>query len=128
MPHPYKGATCRGCYALGTACQHCEKCVEELASFAKVAWIAPFATAPVTPAPPETGINAVHQVVGELAHMEYAGDVRAVGICIIDKDGDARTLTAYNCGTRLALLGASTLLVDLIKAGIQAAEIEKKRD
>lgn len=27
----YKNPTCRGCYQFGTACGHCEKCVEERA-------------------------------------------------------------------------------------------------
>lgn len=29
MPPPYKNATCRGSYALGTACGHCERCADD---------------------------------------------------------------------------------------------------
>lgn len=29
MPPPYKNATCRGSYALRTACGHCERCADD---------------------------------------------------------------------------------------------------
>lgn len=32
MPRPYKSATCRGSYALGTACGRCERCADEMAA------------------------------------------------------------------------------------------------
>lgn len=58
---------------------------------------------------PASGPEAVKTVVGELSAMEYAGDVKAVAIVIVDRDGDLRTLTAWNEGTKLPLLAGLTV-------------------
>ena len=42
--------------------------------------------------------------------MEYAGDVKAVGIVIVDRDGDLRILTAWGEDTKLPLLAGLTVM------------------
>lgn len=59
---------------------------------------------------PASGSEAVKSVVGELSAMEYAGDVKAVGIVIVDRDGDLRTLIAWNEGTKLPLLAGLSVM------------------
>lgn len=105
MPPPYKGATCRGAYALGTACGHCEKCRDEAQARLD-------SGAPSTLRPTEIpgGPALVKQIVGELAAMEYAGDVKAVAIAIVDKDGDLRTMSAFGEGYKLPLIACSSIL------------------
>lgn len=70
--------------------------------------------------------QVVKEIVGELAAMEYAGDMRAIACVVIDKDGDVRTLVAYNEGHKLPIIaGASILLNQVIGA---AYEVRKVRD
>lgn len=56
------------------------------------------------------GRALVKQIVGEIAAMEYAGDVVAVGAVVIDSDGDVRVLTAYGDGTKLAIIAGSVIM------------------
>lgn len=75
---------------------------------------------------PSSGREAIKTIVGELAAMEYAGDVKAVAIIIIDRDGDLRTLTAWNNGTKLPLLaGLSVVQHNMIT---DMAVVNKSRD
>lgn len=56
------------------------------------------------------GPELVKTIVGEIAAMEYAGDVKAIGAVIIDRDGDCRIMIAYSEGTKLAAIAGSLIL------------------
>lgn len=68
----------------------------------------------------------VKTIVGEIAAMEYAGDVKAIAAVVIDKDGDVRTLLAFNEGFKLPVIaGCAILARDVID---QATAFTKARD
>lgn len=60
--------------------------------------------------PHEPHPAVVKEIVGEIAAMEYAGDVKAIATVIIDKDGDVRTLVAYNEGHKLPIIAGASIL------------------
>lgn len=74
------------------------------------------------PAHPEV----VKTIVGEIAAMEYAGDIKAIACVVIDKDGDVRTFLAYNEGQKLPLTAGSLYLQHELVA--EARTFNKKRD
>ena len=57
-----------------------------------------------------TGPQLVKQIVGEIAAMEYAGDVQAIGAVLIDGDGDCRVMTAFTHGNKLGIIAGSLIL------------------
>ena len=70
--------------------------------------------------------QVVKEIVGEIAAMEYAGDVKAIAAVIVDKDGDVRTLVAYNDGLKMPIIaGCSILQRQVID---EAKAFGKKRD
>jgi hypothetical protein len=54
--------------------------------------------------------QVVKSIVGEIAAMEYAGDVKAIACVIIDSEGDVRTLTAYNEGFKMPIIAGCSIL------------------
>lgn len=56
------------------------------------------------------GRELVKQIVGEIAALEYAGDVKAIAALIIDGDGDVRVMTAFSEGTKLAIIGGTLVM------------------
>lgn len=68
----------------------------------------------------------VKQIVGEIAAMEYAGDMKAIAAVVIDNDGDVRTLVAYNEGQKLNIIAGCSILVHQVVA--EARTFNKKRD
>lgn len=73
-------------------------------------------------APPQV----VKDIVGEIAAMEYAGDVKAIACVIIDRDGDVRTLVAYNDGAKMPVIAGCAILQNQIIS--EARAFDKKRD
>jgi hypothetical protein len=76
--------------------------------------------------PPEPHPPVVHEIVGEISAMEYAGDVKAIIAAVIDKDGDLRTFVAYNEGQKFPLIAAAGILQHQVIA--EARTFNKKRD
>jgi hypothetical protein len=69
-----------------------------------------------------TGRELVKKVVGEVAAMEYAGDVAAIAVVVIDGDGDVRCLTAF-CGcSKLPLMAGSMILQRDLMAQVVAIQ------
>ena len=58
--------------------------------------------------------------------MEYAGDMRAIACVVIDKDGDVRTLTAYNEGHKLPIIAGCSILQNQVIG--EAKTFNKDRD
>jgi hypothetical protein len=56
------------------------------------------------------GRTMVKQIVGEIAAMEYAGDVVAIAAVVIDADGDCRVLTAFGEGTKLPIIAGTVVM------------------
>ena len=75
---------------------------------------------------PEELPNVVHQIVGEIVAMEYDGDCKAIAAAIIDKDGDVRTLVAYDEGYKIQIMGGAAILQNQIFAEMRI--FDKKRD
>jgi len=72
------------------------------------------------------GAQMVKTIVGEMAAMEYAGDVKAVAAVVIDRDGDVRCLNAFTQGTKLAIMAGVVVLQRHILD--QVTPIQKDRD
>ena len=70
--------------------------------------------------------EVVKTIVGEIAAMEYAGDVKAIVAAVIDKDGDVRTFVAYNEGQKLPLIAAASILQHQVIG--EARTFNKARD
>ena len=70
--------------------------------------------------------QVVKAIVGEVAAMEYAGDVRAIAAVVVDKDGDIRTLLAYNDGLKMPIIAGCSILQRQVVD--EATVINKKRD
>lgn len=70
--------------------------------------------------------EVVKQIVGEIAAMEYAGDVKAIAAVIVDKDGDCRTLVAYNDGQKLPIIAGCSILQQQVIS--EASAFNKARD
>lgn len=58
----------------------------------------------------QNGADLVKKIVGEIAAMEYAGDVKAIASVVIDKDGDIRVLTAFQEGQKIAIIAGCSIL------------------
>jgi hypothetical protein len=56
-----------------------------------------------------TPAEMVHDIVGDIAKMEYAGDCRAIAAIVIDKDGDIHRLSAYRGQIDLVTLIGGTV-------------------
>lgn len=72
------------------------------------------------------GAELVKTIVGEIAAMEYAGDVKAIAAVVIDRDGDVRCLNAFTQGSKLAIIAAVVVLQRHILD--QVEPIKKDRD
>lgn len=72
------------------------------------------------------GAALVKTIVGEIAAMEYAGDVQAIAAVIIDRDGDVRALNAFSQGAKLPIIAAIAVLQRQVLD--QVVPIEKNRD
>lgn len=81
---------------------------------------------PPEQAPPPGEPAVVKSIVGEIAAMEYAGDVKAIAAVVIDRDGDVRTLVAYNDGQRLPITAGVAYLQHQVIG--EARTFNKKRD
>lgn len=79
---------------------------------------------PQAAAPPHPQV--VKEIVGEIAAMEYAGDCKGIAAVLIDKDGDVRTLIAYNDGQRMPLIAGASILQHQMIA--EARTFNKVRD
>lgn len=107
MPDEFKGAVCRGSYALGTACGHCERCkAEAIKRMGETGDPVMFASSDRNG--DATGL--VRSVVGEISRMEYEGDILGIACVIVDKDGDLRTLFAYQPNSKLPLVAGTAVL------------------
>lgn len=73
---------------------------------------------------PNPGV--VRQVCGEIAAMEYSGDIKAIAAVLIDKDGDVRTLIAYDDGHKMPIIAGAAILQNQIIS--EARETKKARD
>lgn len=117
MPDDFKSAVCRGSYALGTACGHCERCEREAIKRMETTGD------PVRFFQPGNDGDAtalIRTVVSEISRMEYEGDVRAIACVIVDKDGDLRTLFANQPKTKLPMIaGVAVLKKEIIAAMMQ---------
>ena len=58
--------------------------------------------------------------------MEYAGDMKAIACVLIDKDGDVRTLIAYNEGQKMPIIAGCSILQHQVIS--EARTFNKKRD
>lgn len=76
------------------------------------------------PQAPNPGV--VKQICGEIAAMEYSGDIKAIAAVLIDKDGDVRTLIAYDDGHKMPIIAGAAILQNQIIS--EANEIKKVRD
>lgn len=76
--------------------------------------------------PPEPTPQVVKFIVGEIAAMEYCGDLKAIACVVIDRDGDVRTLTAYNDGFKLPIIAGCSILSHQIIG--EARTFNKSRD
>jgi hypothetical protein len=75
---------------------------------------------------PEAKPAIVKSIVGEIAAMEYAGDIKGIACVVVDRDGDLRTLVAYNEGTKLTIIAGTGLLQHQVIA--EARTFNKARD
>lgn len=75
---------------------------------------------------PEPHPQVVKEIVGEIAAMEYAGDMKAIACVIIDRDGDVRTLVAYNEGQKMPIIAGCAILQHQTIS--QARTFNKARD
>lgn len=73
---------------------------------------------------PNPGV--VKQICGEIAAMEYSGDIKAIAVAIIDKDGDVRTLVAYDDKMKMPIIAAVSILQHSVIG--EARETKKDRD
>ena len=71
---------------------------------------------------------AVKQIVGEIAGMEYSGDMQAIAAVVIDKDGDVRTLFTYNEGFKLSIIAGVSILQDQILDEARTCDSPKFRN
>ncbi len=75
-----------------------------------------------------TNAAAVKQIVGEIAAMEYSGDMQAIAAVVIDKDGDVRTLISYNEGYKLSIIAGVPILHSQILDEARTCNSPKHRD
>ncbi len=75
-----------------------------------------------------TNPAVVKQMVGEIAAMEYSGDMRAIAAVMIDKDGDVRTVIAYNEGCKLPIIAGVSILQSQLLSEARACDMPKPRD
>jgi len=75
---------------------------------------------------PEAHPAVVKQIVGEIAAMEYSGDMQAIAAVIIDRDGDVRTLVAYNDGAKMPIIAGCSILQHQVIS--EARTFNKARD
>lgn len=107
MNEPFKEPTCKGSYALGTACGHCERCEREACERMETTG------APVSFFKSSNDGDAselIRTVVSEISRMAYEGDVRAIAVVIVDKDGDLRTMFANQPKTKLPMIAGVAVL------------------
>jgi hypothetical protein len=72
------------------------------------------------------GLGLVKTVIDELVAMNYDGDVSAIAVVVVDRDGDLRTQIAYSPGTKLPLVAGVSILGQEIVGGLRS--FQKDRD
>lgn len=63
----------------------------------------------------EASTDEVKSIVGEVANLQYEGDIQAIAVAIVKSNGDLRTLLAYRPKTKIPLLAATVVLLDDVK-------------
>jgi len=58
--------------------------------------------------------NTVKTIVGEITTAQYEGEIRAIAAVVIKKNGDVRTLVAYQEGALRILAGTVVLQHQLV--------------
>ena len=70
--------------------------------------------------------NVVKQVIDDIVHMHYCGNVRAIAFVAIDKEGDVRATFGFGNGGKLPLMaGVQILARDLLET---VTKIDKNGD